>query len=55
MTPGYPLALSLAVSMAVLGSALPAQARQDDPSLFNRQARGELSEYGGARRVEQDL
>ena len=24
--------------MAVLGSALPAQARQDDPSLFNRQA-----------------
>lgn len=49
--PGYPLALSLAVSMAVLGSALPAQARQDDPSLFNRQARGELSEYGGARRV----
>lgn len=55
MTPGYPLALSLAVSMAVLGNALPAQARQDDPSLFNRQARGEISEYGGARRVEQDL
>ncbi len=41
--------------MAVLGSALPAQGAPDDPSLFNRQARGELSEYGGARRVEQDL
>lgn len=52
-TPGYPLALSLAVSMAVLG-ALPDGRARAIRRCSTARPRGELSGYGGARRVEQD-
>ncbi|MBM7060591.1 alkaline phosphatase [Pseudomonas sp. UL073] len=57
MTIRTPLAVSIALSAALLGSAVPAFADKsaDSKSLLNRQARGELSEFGGARRVTGDL
>lgn len=57
----HPLALSLALSTALLGSALPAQAhdhrhdRKDRTDLMDREARGDLSQFGGARRVDADM
>ncbi|MBB2494918.1 alkaline phosphatase [Aquipseudomonas ullengensis] len=53
-----PLTLSLAISAALLGSAAPSFAKddpQDAKALMNRQARGDITEYGGARRVSRDL
>ncbi|MCY1280415.1 Alkaline phosphatase H [compost metagenome] len=57
MTTRTPLALSLAVSAALLGGSLAAVAH-DKPSerqLLNREARGDITQFGGARRVDRSL
>lgn len=57
MTHAAPLALSIAVSVAVLSLTAPvfASGKKEGESLFNREARGDISEYAGARRLDQDL
>ncbi|HSC84164.1 MAG TPA: alkaline phosphatase [Pseudomonas sp.] len=57
MTSRTPLALSLAIAAALLGSTTPAFAHdhKHNSNLMNRQARGDLSEFGGARRLNGDL
>lgn len=58
MTTRTPLALSLAIAAALLGSTTPTFAKddpQDAKALMNRQARGDITEHGGARRVSRDL
>ncbi|WXL25917.1 alkaline phosphatase [Ectopseudomonas mendocina] len=57
MTKAAPLALSLAISSAIFSFAAPAFAsgQKDQQSLLNRQARGDISEYAGARRLDGDL
>src|SRR5690606_15166390 len=59
----HPLVLSIALATSLLGSTFPAQAhdyhhrpdRQDRGDLLERAARGDLSRFGGARRVDGDL
>ncbi len=59
MTTSLPVALSLAVSVALLSfSSLSSAHDQDEKvskSLYNREARGDITEYAGARRVGRDL
>jgi alkaline phosphatase len=57
MTQAAHKALSLAVCAATIFVSAPtfATANHHQDSLLNRQARGDITEYGGARRTEQDL
>ncbi|UVE18903.1 alkaline phosphatase [Pseudomonas sp. LS44] len=59
MTIRYPLAFSAAFSAtvcaALLGSTSPAFADDASKGLSNRQARGDITEFGGARRISRDL
>jgi alkaline phosphatase len=59
MTTALPLALSLAVSAALLSFSTASVAHDHDEkvskSLYNREARGDITEYAGARRVGRDL
>ena len=59
MTRALPLALSVAVSAALLSLSTVSSAHDHDEkvskSLYNREARGDITEYAGARRVGRDL
>ncbi len=59
MTTALPVALSLAVSAALLSFSSVSMAHDHDEkvskSLYNREARGDITEYAGARRVGRDL
>ena len=55
MTIRTPLALSIAFATALLGSAAPALADRGDSALLDRHARGDITAFGGARRVTGDL
>ncbi len=59
MTTAFPLALSLAVSAALMSFSSTSAAHDQDgkvsKSLYNREARGDITEYAGARRVGRDL
>lgn len=55
MTIRTPLALSIAFATALLGSAAPALADRSDSALLDRHARGDITAFGGARRVTGDL
>ena len=59
MTRALPVALSIAVSAALLSLSTVSSAHDHDEkvskSLYNREARGDITEYGGARRVGRDL
>ncbi|MEK1939338.1 MAG: alkaline phosphatase [Pseudomonas sp.] len=59
MTTALPVALSIAVSAALLSFSSISSAHDHDEkvskSLYNREARGDITEYAGARRVGRDL
>ncbi|WP_068825714.1 alkaline phosphatase [Pseudomonas sp. BMS12] len=57
MSTRYPLALSIAISTAILGSAAPAFAddAREAKALMNREARGDITQFGGASRVRAEL
>jgi alkaline phosphatase len=59
MTSATPLALSLAVSAAILSFSsylyTGDHKGNSNDSLYNREARGDITEYAGARRLDSDL
>ena len=54
MTTRYPLALSLAISAAIAAPAFADDAREAK-ALMNREARGDITQFGGASRVRAEL